>query len=399
MTFAHRKTLLAGVLSAGFAASALFAHNGPDSEHLTPPKDALCVTAEVKTGTGENTYQSVPNWCQIPGGKVDLGSPTHGGVAVDKAGNIYFSMDGGPHGIMVYAPDGKMVRAMADKYIGIHGLMINNEGGEEFIYGARNGHADVLKMKLDGTLVWTIGTPYESGKYDEPKVPAEKPKEAEKPKAASGKSDDPKVPAEKPKEAVKPKPARRYNPTGIAVAPNLHVFVVDGYGQNWVHEFDENQKYVKSFGGPGHGDGQFSTCHGIALDTRGEKPLLLICDRANHRLQHFDLDGKFVAVITTDANHLPCAVSFHGKNVAIAELDGRVAIIDETNKVVSVLGENPDPKLRGNFGAPVDQWKDGVFNAPHGLSYDKDGNLYVEDWNKSGRISRMNKVAATASAQ
>ena len=37
--------------------------------------------------------------------------------------------------------------------------------------------------------------------------------------------------------------------------------------------------------------------HGIALDTRGEKPLLLICDRANHRLQHFDLDSELLAVI------------------------------------------------------------------------------------------------------
>ena len=107
---------------------------------------------------------------------------------------------------------------------------------------------------------------------------------------------------------------------------------------------------------PGNGDGKFNTCHGIALDTRGEKPLLLICDRANHRLQHFDLDGNFVAVITVDPGHLPCAVSFHGKNVAVAELDGRVAIIDGTNKVVSVLGENPNPKQRGNFGVPPADW-------------------------------------------
>ena len=56
-------------------------------------------------------------------------------------------------------------------------------------------------MKLDGTVVWTIGIPLESGKYDDPKVPAEKPAAGEK-----------------------PKPRRGYNPTGIAVAPNLHVF-------------------------------------------------------------------------------------------------------------------------------------------------------------------------------
>src|SRR6202000_2087376 len=152
--------------------------------------------------------------------------------------------------ILVYGADGKMVRGIADKDTGIHGLCINTENGEEFLYGAWLKGNEAVKMKLDGTIVWTIGIPLESGKYDDPKVPAEKPKDGEKPKAR-----------------------RIYNPTGIAVTPNLHVFVVDGYGQNWCHEFDEHQKYVQSFGGPGHAPGQFSTCHGISLDTRGETPL------------------------------------------------------------------------------------------------------------------------------
>ena len=342
------------VAAAFFAlGSVALAHIGPEAEHLPTPADARCVTDEVRTGTGSRTYQSVPNWCQIPDGKKDLGSPTHGGVVVDQAGNIYFSMDGGKQGIMVYAPDGKFIKSIADEFVGIHGLCLNVENGEEFLYGAWLHGKKAVKLKLDGTAVWTIPVPMESGKY---------------------------------------KDEKQYNPTGIAVGPNGHVFVADGYGQNWIHEFDENQKYVKSFGGPGTGDGKFKTCHGIALDTRGEKPLLLVCDRENHRLQHFDLDGKFVAVITTDDDHRPCSVSFHGKDVAIAELDGRVAIIDQNNKVVSVLGENPDPKERGNFNVPVGDWKDGIFNAPHGIAYDKEGNLYVEDWNKSGRISKMMKV-------
>ncbi len=375
MNVTHRKSWLTAIAALALSPLAL-AHNGPESEHLQPPPDALSITALVTSGSGVNTYQSVPNWCQTPTGRVDLGSPTHGGVVVDKAGLIYISMDGGPHGILVYGADGKMVRGIADKYTGIHGLMINDENGEQFLYGARNGHADVLKLKLDGTVVWTIGIPLESGKYDDPKAPAEKPKEGEKPKRK-----------------------RAYNPTGVAVAPNGHVFVVDGYGQNWCHEFDENQKYVKSFGGPGKGEGQFATCHGISLDTRTGKPLLLISDRANGRLQHFDLDGKFVDIIPLNPAHRPCCVSILGQNVAIAELDGRVEILDGTNKVVSVVGENTEKGVAGVNGAPVEKWKDGIFTAPHGVSYDKDGNLYVEDWNKSGRISKMVKVAAAARAE
>ena len=82
-------------------------------------------------------------------------------------------------------------------------------------------------------------------------------------------------------------------------------YIADGYGQNWIHRYDKNQKYVASYGGRGKGEGQFTTCHGIAFDKRGGKNLLLVCDRENRRLQHIDLDGKFVAVVATDLRR-PC---------------------------------------------------------------------------------------------
>lgn len=370
------------LLRSSFVACALaaapfaFGHDGTAADHSNAPADALSVTAAVTTGSGANTYTSVPNWCQTPTGKAELGSPTHGGVIVDKAGLIYVAMDGGPDGFLVYSADGKFVKGIAPKYTGMHGVWLNVENGEEFIYAARNGHAEVAKLKLDGTIVWTIGTPLESGKYDGP---------------------DWKAPEVKPGE--KPARKRGYSPTGITVGPNGHVYVVDGYGQNWCHEFDEHQKYVKSFGGPGKDPGKFATCHGISLDTRSGKPLLLISDRANGRLQHFDLEGNPVDVIPLNPAHRPCCVSILGKNVAIAELDGRVEILDETNKVVSVLGENGDKKLAGNYKAPVADWKDGIFTAPHGVSYDHEGNLYVEDWNASGRISKLMKAHQQASAR
>jgi hypothetical protein len=45
-----------------------------------------------------------------------------------------------------------------------------------------------------------------------------------------------------------------------------------------------------------------------------------------------------------------------------------------------------------NNPVPPTDWRDGIFTAPHGVSYDAAGNLYVMDWNKSGRISRLNRV-------
>jgi DNA-binding beta-propeller fold protein YncE len=346
---------LAAMLAWG--APVVFAHDG-DHVGQAPP-DARSVTDLVVVGEGANTYQSVPNWCQIPEGRTNLG-PTHGGVVVDKKGEIYFSMNSGKEALLVYGADGKMIRAVGGPaLVGIHGICLNEENGEEFIYGALNDKGRVVKIKLDGTEVWSIGVPMESGKYQN---------------------------------------AGQYHPTGVAVAPDGTVYVADGYGQNWVHVFDKNQKYVKSFGGKGTKPGQFQTCHGIAIDKRGEKPLLLVCDRENKRLQHFDLDGKFVAVIAENLRR-PCAVSFLGDHVVIAELAGRVAILDGHNKLVAALGDNPNEKQRANYNVPPKDWKDGIFNAPHGVSYDRDGNVYVEDGNASGRISKFIKVGGKAQAR
>jgi hypothetical protein len=35
------------------------------------------------------------------------------------------------------------------------------------------------------------------------------------------------------------------------------------------------------------------------------------------------------------------------------------------------LGDNPIAGQRANYGLPMDQWKDGICNSPHGASMDK----------------------------
>ena len=65
----------------------------------------------------------------------------------------------------VFAADGKLLRTMAPDFGGkadtgnLHGLMLREEGGKEFLYGALNKAAKVVKLALDGTVVWTIPIP------------------------------------------------------------------------------------------------------------------------------------------------------------------------------------------------------------------------------------------------
>lgn len=317
------------------------------------PQESPAVNKTVRTGNSTCTYESVANWCKIPEGRDSLG-PTHGAIVLDKAGNIYCSMDSGEHGILVYGPDGVLVREMGHGLAGIHGMCLREEDGTEFIYAAHLREAQVLKLTLEGEVVWTMkGPPLESGKYEDPK---------------------------------------NYKPTAVAVGPNADLFVADGYGTNWIHHFDKDRKYLGSFGSRGTENGRFQTCHGLALDTRGNRPLLLVCDRENRRLQHYDLEGNFVATIAENLRR-PCSVAFLGDRVAVAELEGRVTILDGMNKPIAYLGDNPDQKQWANYRVPAEQWQPGIFTAPHGVAFDKENNLYVMDWNATGRISRLDLIS------
>ncbi len=325
-------------------------------------------------GSGAWRYEVVPGWTKLPAG-TNLG-PTHGGVLVDKAGLIYVTSDG-PAGILVFSPEGKLLRTIASEVNGIHGLMLRDEGGKQFIYGAHLLGHQVVKLALDGTVIWKIPAPVESGVY--PLLENWKP--------------NTKTPNAKPGATLVGPDGKTYvidgyKPTAVTVGPDGRIYVADGYGASVMHEFTPERKWVRVIGSKGEGDGQFKTCHGLALDTRYGAPLILVCDRENRRLVHLDLEGKFVRVLATDLRR-PCAVSIMGDYAAVAELEGRVIITDKEGKIVATLGDNPDKKQWATNKVPVEAFQDGIFTAPHGVSFDASGNLYVQDWNVAGRLSKL----------
>src|SRR5690242_7466799 len=126
---------------------------------------SIFALASTTTFAGEFKYSIAPNFFeQNPGGQ-SLG-PCHGGVVIDRAGNIYVSTDT-PRGIMVYSPKGKFLRAVGPTRI--HGLEIRREKGVEYIYAARPADHEVVKLKLDGEQVWAIHYPQEAGIYKDEK--------------------------------------------------------------------------------------------------------------------------------------------------------------------------------------------------------------------------------------
>ena len=81
-------------------------------------------------------------------------------------------------------------------------------------------------------------------------------------------------------------------PSGVAVAPNGEIFVMDGEGpNNRVVKFSKEGRFIKEWGTTGSEPGNFSTPHDVAIDSRGR---VFVADRGNGRIQIFDQDGNFL---------------------------------------------------------------------------------------------------------
>jgi hypothetical protein len=332
-----------GILSSSPAAA-----SAASKKHLDP--------SQFRTGNGEWTYDVVHDWGALPAGTKFGG--THGGISSDRAGNIYVSTQSDT-GILVYNKDGKLLKTIAKDYPEVHSLQFVVEGGEEYFYatvqkGTPKENWLFVKMKTDGTVVQKITAPPEAGFHS----------------------------------------ANEWRLTAAVPGPDRSIYIANGYGDSRLFKFDARANYQKSFSGKGKEDGQCDCSHGLAVDTRYDQPLLLVCDRENLRLSHFDFDGKFVRNITLHLRR-PCQVSFLGEYAVVSELLGRVAVLDKDNVPVAFLGDNPQKSQWANYDVSPESIGPSDFSAAHGCHIDKDANIYVSDWNRIGRVIKLARVKSS----
>jgi hypothetical protein len=312
-------------------------------------------------GTGAHQYEAIHNWGELPSHVV--WGETHG-VAIDKDGLIYIKhrssaaepMDS----IVVFDPSGKFVRSFGKEYHGGgHGIDIRNDGGEEFLYLCDVKNRLVAKATLRGEQLWKMHYPEQAGVYQK---------------------------------------LEQFNPTNVAFAPDGGFYVADGYGSSYIHQYDKDAKWVRTWGGAGTEEGKMRTPHGIWLDNRpGRDPALVVADRANARLQYFTLDGKFLSIL--EGVSFPAHFDIRGNELLVPDLHARVTILDKDNKVITHLGYDQawtDRVLGGGKltlrGKP-DEWQSGKFVHPHDACYDKDGNIFVVEWVPTGRVTKLRHVS------
>jgi hypothetical protein len=318
---------------------------GADTEHRVN-----ATGTQLVTGNGEWTYKVVPDWGHLPAGLTFGG--THGAIATDSTGHVYVSTQS-ETGILIYTPEGVFKRSIATEYPEVHSMFHVQEGADDYLYttvqkGTPRENWLFVKMKTDGTVVQKITAPPQAGF----KAPNE------------------------------------WRPTAAVTGPDGSIFIANGYGDSRIFHFDKNGEYRGAWGGKGTSDGLFDCCHGLAVDTRYDQPLLLVCDRENRRLCHLDFDGKFAGTVTQHLRR-PCQVTFHGDYAVVSELEGRVSILDKDNAPVAFLGDNPKKTQWANYQLQPNEIGSAFFSAAHGCHIDQQSNIYVSDWNQTGRVTKL----------
>ena len=304
---------------------------------------------KMEIGAGTHRYEVRFPWAKLPD---SLSFGTTHGVVEDSQGRILIHHTG-KQSVITFDPDGRFLSSWGDEYQGgAHGMFLNREKDGEYLYLSATSLGFVAKTTLDGREVFRIGAPKRPDIYDQ---------------------------------------EHPFVPTETAVAPDGRIYVADGYGQPWVHVYDNDARYLSSFGGKGSGKGELDQPHGIKIDTRGPQPLVLVSDRNNHRLQYFTLDGTHVRFVQGDLR-MPCTTYQWKDELYIPDLYSRLTILDRQDNVIAHLGDWVDCwKKEGWPNLPRSEWREGQFSSPHDLHVDARGNIYVVEWlsNGTGKTTKL----------
>ena len=338
------------------------------STYIQPAKVAAETQKDIFVGHGSHRYRVNKDWVAVGQGRHHPILNCHEMVQA-KDGRLFMIGDHWDHQMLIYSPDGTILESWGKVWPGGHGLTLSNENGEEFLFVTDSGlwkvggvsyrqTGRVTKIDLTGREIFSISHPASVGAYE---------------------------------------PDMVFNPTETAIAPNGDIYVVDGYGSNFILRYDRNGKFVARFGGK---DGvpeneRLNNAHGITVDLRNgaDEATILATSRVDQCFRRFTLEGKYLDTITVagckvcrpviSGQELYAGVCWSNDPVASKlpnNPSGFTVILDAQGKVISAPGgTEPTFDDKGKM-KPLTRAQP-IIDHGHDVCVLENGDIIVCQWN------------------
>lgn len=321
---------------------------------------------DIILGHGDYRYKLIRDWANISSVRNPILNCHE--MVMDKQGRLIMIGDHPQNNILIFDKSGKLLDYWGTAYPGGHGLSIAEEGEEEFLYLTDSGwfldkngrwvrhNGRVSKTTLDGRVIFDIGHPQTIGEY---------------------------------------KAGDHFCPTEVAIGPTGDIYVADGYGMDYILQYNAQGEFIRKWGGHTNEDKNYNlfNAHGVTIDYRDKNRPLVVCSSRNENAyKFFSLDGEYVKTL-----HLP--------NMFVCR-----AVFDEQNLYAGVCWSTPEggtfdwqahtgfvtilegDKVVSNPGGTMPTYKDGKLQASyqlpekpiwhgHDVCVDEDKNLYICQWN------------------
>ena len=223
----------------------------------------------------EIRFQAQTDFLKLP---PDLYLGEVAGVAVNSKGHVFVFSRGSTTGpaygaaaaqLLEFDVDGKYIREIGHHLYAwsyAHAVKVDRDDN---IWVADKGSDMVIKFSPEGRVLMVFGRKQEA-------------------------SDEGTGPLKHPRPPLPPIDGTFRQVTDMAWDAAGNTYISDGYINSRVAKIDKEGHWIKSWGEPGTGPGQFSTPHSIATDDSGN---VYVADRGNGRIQVFNGDGKYLREI------------------------------------------------------------------------------------------------------
>lgn len=317
-------------------------------------------------GHGDFRYRIIRDWAKMSIAHNPLLNCHE--MQMDRQGRLIMIGDHTANNILIFDRSGKLLDYWGTGFPGGHGLTLQDEGGEDMLYITDCGYfvdrygknqaqaGQVFKTTIDGRLVFPLPHPHTIGVYQ---------------------------------------PDEPYRPTETAIAPNGDIYVADGYGSDYILQFDARGTFIRKWGGHHNEDVRYNlnNAHGIAVDYRNPtEPVLVVTSRNDNAFKFFTLQGDYIKTVELPGAFV-CRPVLDDSNIYAGVCwsetrsgekwvrdTGFITILNGDNQVVSNPGGEAPVYIQGQL-QKMHNAQNPVFNHGHDVLVDGDKNLYLCQWN------------------